>query len=155
MTSSQFYALMIARRAMGDLSREVELTDSGFDELVETSRGKSEPINPFEVRSNGWFQLNSCNGPTLVFRSGMRPELYFKYRAASSTTKQAARDKTTEEVIAERFERLEGELKHLKTIDEAGRRNAHDRITECEKRHAALFSKLCVNGVLSRDDNGY
>lgn len=107
MTSSQFYALMIARRAMGDLGTEVELSESGFDELVETSRGRSSPINPCEARSRGWLELNSCNGPTLVFRSGMRPELYFKSRAANSTTKTTERDKTTEEVIAERFQGID------------------------------------------------
>lgn len=147
MNASQFYVLMTCRRAMGDLGREVELTDSSFDELVETSRGRSTPINPLEVRNQGWMSLNSCNGLTIVYRSGMRPELFFKLSDVGST-KSAERDKTTEEVTAERFQRLEGELKHLKTIDEAGRRNAHDRITECEKRHAALVYLLKERGVL-------
>lgn len=66
MTHAQFCALMIARRAMGDLGQEVLLDDEQFDELVETSRGQATPFNPFSARSRGEFLLNSCNGPTKV-----------------------------------------------------------------------------------------
>lgn len=142
MNASQFYALMTCRRAMGDLDNHVALSEESFNELVNDLNPQViSPSRSVAIKTKQ-FSLNTCNGPTYVI--GLVGKIVEYTRLADiGSTKSAERDKTTEEVTAERFQRLEGELKHLKTSA-----HAHARITECEKRHAALVCLLKERGVL-------
>jgi len=67
MLRHQLNALMVVRRAMGDIGTEVVVRHDSFEELLRDD--SSRVVDAVKASRDGFVVLNTVNGPTMIRRA--------------------------------------------------------------------------------------